>query len=104
MKYERASDEELRENGYDPKCIDSSDDIDDPEREGPYAVYRDAEALCPCCSGQTEGWTVVNLMTATGVGQDWFGDNGMCEAEEHADALNHAWLAGYESRAPGSFW
>ena len=96
--YNRASDEMLREAGIDPSWVDS---IDDPkiERDGPYAVYRDTKALCPCCSGQTHGWCVINLETCSLGSATHFGDNGQCKAEEETEALNAAWVQGYESRA-----
>lgn len=90
MNYKRASDEELREAGYDPAWIAERD----PE-EGPFHVYRDNNGACPCCGGTSAAWTVLNVSTATGIGQDWHGDEGETEAEEHASALNGAWSAGF---------
>ena len=92
MDYRRASDEELKEEGYDPSWIMERD----PE-EGPYHVVRVFDETCPCCGWATSAHTVLNVATATGIGQNWFGDNGECDAEEHASALNAAWRAGRAS-------
>lgn len=92
----RLSDEELRENGYDPTWIDVIDDPD-CEHQGPYAVYCDFKAQCPRCEHTTRGWTILNIVTGTGIGSDWFGDNGQCEAEAECNKLNRAWAEGYAS-------
>lgn len=89
MDYQRASDEALREAGWDPHFIAKRD----PD-EGPYFAARIFDVDCPCCSGKTSAWTVLNVQTATGIGRDWFGDNGECDAEEHASMLNGAWREG----------
>ena len=90
MKFTRASDDVLQENGWDPSDIQI-----DPEEEGPYAVAREKDAVCGQCGGTTTAWTVVNLMTASGIGQSWTHDGGDVLAEETAGALNAAWLQGY---------
>ena len=90
--YRRATDAELKENGFDPKWIVEGDC--DPTI-GPYVVYRETDAMCRCCYGKTRGWTVLNLATAMCIGQSWFGDNGECDAGEHAEALNAAWAQGF---------
>lgn len=91
-KYTRVSDEVLRANGYDPQLI--SDD----ECDGPHVAIR-CMGNCPHCGrdGVTY-WTVLDLSTGVGGSQDWYGDNGQCEAEETASMLNSAWLAGYQAR------
>lgn len=94
MQYQRASDEELREAGYDPQWIAERD----PE-EGPYHAYHVFDLTCGCCGGSTAGWTVLNVSTATGIGRDWLGDEGECEAEDHASDLNAAWRAGVTDRS-----
>lgn len=83
MMFERASDEELRENGWDPTRIEH----DSEGGVGPYAVTR-----------SVFGWAVVNLETATGAGVEWTHEDGEVDATEHANALNAAWVAGYRSR------
>lgn len=95
VDYRRASDDELREAGFDPTWIAEGS----PE-DGPYYAVRTFGNVCPCCSGETSAWTVLNVATAMGIGQDWFGDNAECDAEEHASALNHAWREGFGSATP----
>lgn len=94
MQYQRASDAELLEAGWDPKWIAARD----PE-EGPYFAVHVFGLSCSCCGGSTDGWTVLNVETATGIGRDWLGDEAECEAEEHASALNGAWRAGSTHRS-----
>lgn len=84
--------DEFRKAGFDPDWIMERD----PE-EGPYHVVRVFNATCPCCGGKTSAHTVLNVATGIGVGQDWHGDNGECDAEEHASALNAAWRQGRAS-------
>ena len=90
MKFKPASDDELRENGWDPKWI-----VPDPDREGPYAVTREKDAVCGQCGNTTLGWSVINLATATGCGVTWTHDDGEVDAQEHASMLNYAWLEGH---------
>lgn len=96
--FKRASDEVLRAAGFDPRWI-LADDIDTDASRGPYRVYRENHAVCPCCgSSDTTAFTVINLATAMGGSQDWYGDNGEVEADETANALNVAWIEGYLTR------
>lgn len=83
----------LKEAGWDAEWF--SDDAGD----GPYVAAHVFGEACPCCGGDTDGWTFVNVETATGHSQTWHGDNAQCEAEEHARALNAAWKAGAASRS-----
>ena len=96
MKLALASDEELRENGYDPAWI-----AEDEDREGPYAAIR-IDTICGCCGGKTLGWTVINLMTATGIGCEWTHDDAQIDAEEDANARNAAWLEGFRCASQAS--
>jgi hypothetical protein len=91
-KYQRVSDADFRENGWDPAQF-----VEDEDQEGPFAVARLNNAICMCCGGGTTGYTVVNLSTAVGFSQDWTGDNGEVATQEHAQFLNAAWLQGYSS-------
>jgi hypothetical protein len=91
-KYQRISDADFRESGWDPAQF-----VEDEDQEGPFAVARLNNATCGCCGGGTTGYTVVNLSTAVGFSQDWTGDNGEVDAQEHAQFLNGAWLQGYSS-------
>jgi hypothetical protein len=91
-KYQRVSDADFRENGWDPAQF-----VEDEDQEGPFAVARLNNAICGCCGGGTTGYTVVNLSTAVGFSQDWTGGNGEVAAQEHAQFLNAAWLQGYSS-------
>ena len=92
MMYERVSDEELRENGWDPAWIQTEEDD-----VGPYAVTRE-NTNCGHCGNNVFGWTVIDLETATGVSVSWTHEDGEIDAREHAAALNAAWVAGYRSR------
>lgn len=94
MRFKQVSDDELRDAGFDPACLDPQDD--DPE--GPYAPIRvPSGASCHHCGGPTLGYTVVDLSTATGIEAEWTHDDGMVDAQEKADELNRAWSRGYET-------
>jgi len=95
VKFQRASDDELRECGWDPAQIDAHDDGE----EGPFVVARISNAVCGQCGHATVAWTVVNLATATGISEEWTHGDAECDADEKASELNAAWLAGYESAA-----
>lgn len=92
-KFAPASDEELREAGYDPDWIFSPGD----DEEGPFRVYRDNGGVCGHCGGTTPSFMVLNLETAMGGSTEWHGENGEIEAQETAGILNQAWLSGYQS-------
>lgn len=96
MMYQRASNEELRENGFDPEWI-----AENPDREGPYAAIG-IKTTCPCCYGDARGWTVVNLATATGISQDWTHDEAQIEALEKENELNGTWTEGYQAGQRGN--
>jgi len=88
--YEPASDGELLLAGYDPACIEADADAD-----GPYRVCRLRAEPCAHCGAATEGATVVNVQTATGISVSWTHADAFHEAEENARSLNGVWLAGY---------
>ncbi len=92
-KYQRASDEELREAGFDPQWIAE----DDPEQEGPYSVYHSFEEACPCCGSRADGWLILDRSRALAIGTTHYGDNGQCDAEEEARTLNQTWLLGHDA-------
>lgn len=89
MNFHQATGETFKANGYDPKWIE-----DDEAREGPYAAIHIFNEACPCCGHDTDGWTVIYLITATGIGQTYFGDNAQCDASENAQIMNAAWRMG----------
>ena len=93
MLFLRATDDELREAGFDPQWIAPHEG-----EEGPFAPVRIFGLTCGCCGGSTSGWTVVNLETATGISTDWTHDEAETEADEHASMLNGAWLQGRRGR------
>lgn len=96
MDFNRASDDELTEAGFDPKWVaELGDDID-----GPYVPYRFFNGNCPCCGAKEGGWTVLNIQTATSHSQEFYGDNAECEADEIASMLNRAWKDGRASIQP----
>ena len=96
-KFRAASDEELRESGWDPASI-----LEDPDREGPYAAARIA-TTCGHCGAATVGYTVVNLATATGIGREWADPEAETEAWDEAAARNGAWLEGFTAaNRPGA--
>lgn len=87
--FTRASDDELREAGFDPAWITPHEGED-----GPYATYHFFNGICPCCSGKSAGWTVVNIETAAGHSAEWHDAEAETEAHETASMLNSAWLMG----------
>lgn len=92
MIFQRASDEELKDAGFDPSWISLLNDL-----EVPYAAYHFFNGVCPHCGSQESGWGVVNIQTATGHSQEWYGDNAECDAEETAAMLNGAWKEGRDN-------
>lgn len=91
MEWIRKSDEELLKNGWMPSNIQY-----DPS-QGPFAVYRIEKPPCAQCGGATTGFTVVNLLTATGISTEWTHADALVEAEEHAAMLNDVWSDGYQA-------
>lgn len=65
--------------------------MNDPE----YTVAIDNEG-CPHC-GAGLSWTVQDK-EGVGIGVSWIGDEAEAEAEEHANALNHAFDRGQAAK------
>lgn len=88
----RLSDDELRENGWDPKWVEI-----DTEAQGPYATVRIPDSPCPCCGAPHLAWSVLDLSTGTGISERWGAEDGGCEAQEKASELNYAWSLGFKA-------
>ncbi len=91
----RATDEEMKEAGYDPKWISERD----ADEDGPYMVCRVSGEQCPCCHGQTDGFAVLNTQSPPSAVTTFYGEEGEVNAEEHARLLNAVWLDGARRNA-----
>ncbi len=91
----RATDEEMKEAGYDPKWISERD----ADEDGPYMVCRVFGEQCPCCHGQTDGFAVLNTQSPPSARTTFYGEEGEVNAEEHARLLNAVWLDGARRNA-----